>query len=239
MRQQAEQQQAGADVELARPATRSPLPSTNACVTSENAVAPMTKAIASGPALSWIQRQAPLSRSASSGSELPAMKPATQAIACSASTSELRPRTCTTCPRSGRSLRPQERTRVGSGIETVAMTQTASSSATVIASDAGEPAPDDRPGPVVPLVERRPRVGEAADEHEIGGLHRPRIGAPRRRAALSAGGAGRMCERSAAAARAARPRRRSATTSSSARAGGRERRSAARRRESRRGSRGA
>jgi hypothetical protein len=59
-------------------------------VISENAVAPTTNAIASGPALSWIQREMPVRVSAESGSELPAMKPATHAIAWSASTSPLR-----------------------------------------------------------------------------------------------------------------------------------------------------
>ena len=57
---------------------------------SEKIVAQRTKAIASGPAFSWTQRSTPLRFAADSGSELPAMKPATQAIACSASTSPLR-----------------------------------------------------------------------------------------------------------------------------------------------------
>jgi hypothetical protein len=35
------------------------LPSAHACVVSENSVAQTTKPIASGPALSWIQRQTP------------------------------------------------------------------------------------------------------------------------------------------------------------------------------------
>ena len=39
-----------------------------------------TKAMASGPPCSWTQRQTPRVRSACSGSELPAMKPATQAM---------------------------------------------------------------------------------------------------------------------------------------------------------------
>ena len=53
-------------------------------------VAQTTKPIASGPAFSCTQRETPLRLDADSGSELPAMKPATQAIACRASTSELR-----------------------------------------------------------------------------------------------------------------------------------------------------
>ena len=60
---------------------------------SENSVAPTTNAIANGPAFSCTQRETPLRCEADSGSELPAMKPATQASAWSASTSELRKRT--------------------------------------------------------------------------------------------------------------------------------------------------
>ena len=61
---------------------------------SEKVVAQSTKAIAKGPAFSWTQREIPLRWEADSGSALPAMKPATHAIACSASTSELRNSTC-------------------------------------------------------------------------------------------------------------------------------------------------
>ena len=57
---------------------------------SENVVAQTTNPIASGPAFSCTQRETPLRFDAASGSELPAMKPATQAIACRASTSEFR-----------------------------------------------------------------------------------------------------------------------------------------------------
>ena len=57
---------------------------------SEKAVAQSTKAIAKGPAFSCTQRSMPLRCDADSGSALPAMKPATHAIAWSASTSELR-----------------------------------------------------------------------------------------------------------------------------------------------------
>ena len=53
-------------------------------------MAQTTKAMASGPAFSCIQRETPLRWEADRGSELPAMKPATQASACSASTSPLR-----------------------------------------------------------------------------------------------------------------------------------------------------
>ena len=60
---------------------------------SEKAVAQTTKPIASGPAFSCTQRETPLRLEADSGSALPAMKPATQAIAWRASTSELRYRT--------------------------------------------------------------------------------------------------------------------------------------------------
>ena len=65
-------------------------PSAYACVDSENVVAAATKAIAAGPARSCTLFQMPVFDSATIGSELPAMKPATHAIACSASTSELR-----------------------------------------------------------------------------------------------------------------------------------------------------
>ena len=65
-----------------------------ACVQSENSVAQTTKPIASGPGLLVHPAvEMPLRCEADSGSELPAMKPATQASACSASTSELRNRT--------------------------------------------------------------------------------------------------------------------------------------------------
>ena len=61
---------------------------------SEKVVAQSTNAIAKGPAFSWTQRSIPLRCEADSGSALPAMNPATQASACSASTSELRKSTC-------------------------------------------------------------------------------------------------------------------------------------------------
>ena len=68
------------------------------------------------------------------------MKPATQAIACSASTSALRPMTCSTWPMWGWSLSGRN-DALGSGGDTVAMSQTAHSSATEIAS---APAPSAR-----------------------------------------------------------------------------------------------
>jgi hypothetical protein len=46
--------------------------------------------MAAGPAFSWIQREKPLRFDADSGSELPAMKPATHARAWRANTSPLR-----------------------------------------------------------------------------------------------------------------------------------------------------
>jgi hypothetical protein len=67
-----------------------PPPITYAWVQSENVVAQTTKAMANGPAFSCTQRETPLRLAAESGRELPAMKPATQASACRASTSELR-----------------------------------------------------------------------------------------------------------------------------------------------------
>ena len=62
---------------------------------SENRVARVTNAMAAGPAFSCTQRSRPLRFWASSGIELPAMNPATQASACSASTSRLRIMMCT------------------------------------------------------------------------------------------------------------------------------------------------
>src|SRR2546422_29760 len=70
-----------------------PTPRTIAWVASENAVAPPTKAIASGPAFSCTQRERPRWVAAAIGSELPAMKPATQASAWRASTRPFRKRT--------------------------------------------------------------------------------------------------------------------------------------------------
>ena len=54
---------------------------TKACVTSEKVVAHTTNPMASGPAFSCTQRSTPERLVADSGSELPAMKPATHAIA--------------------------------------------------------------------------------------------------------------------------------------------------------------
>ena len=73
-------------------------PSTTAWAESEKVVAAITKMIAKRPPRSWIARESPVRRSACSGSEEPAMKPATQAIACSASTSRFAIRICSTWP---------------------------------------------------------------------------------------------------------------------------------------------
>ena len=61
---------------------------------SEKSVAQTTNPIASGPAFSCTHLESPLRCDAESGSELPAMNPATHASAWSASTSELRNSTC-------------------------------------------------------------------------------------------------------------------------------------------------
>ena len=71
-------------------------PSTTACAESEKVVAATTKTIAKRPPCSWIARERPVCPSACSGSEEPAMKPATQAIACSASTSRFAIMMCST-----------------------------------------------------------------------------------------------------------------------------------------------
>ena len=68
------------------------------------------------------------------------MKPATQAIACSASTSELRNSTEPTAPSEVGRLRPGMASPDGSGVDSSATTQTASSSA---ATTASEPASHD------------------------------------------------------------------------------------------------
>ena len=59
----------------------------------------MTQVNATGLAFSWIQREKPVRCSVESGSELPAMNPATQAKACNASTSEFRNRISSTFDR--------------------------------------------------------------------------------------------------------------------------------------------
>ncbi len=59
---------------------------------SEKAVTATTQAIATGPARSWTIREIPVFVAATCCIELPAMKPATQAVACRARTSRLRPR---------------------------------------------------------------------------------------------------------------------------------------------------
>jgi hypothetical protein len=67
-------------------------PSTYAWVTSEKQVTATTHASAIGRAFSWTQREKPRRRAAESGSALPAMNPATHALAWSARTRELRSR---------------------------------------------------------------------------------------------------------------------------------------------------
>jgi hypothetical protein len=103
-------------------------------VQSENVVAHTTKPIASGPALSWTQRHRPLYLVAWSGSDAPAMNPATQAIACSASTSELRNSTEPTAPSEVGRFSPAIARPEGSGVESAATTHTAKSRATATAN---------------------------------------------------------------------------------------------------------
>ena len=66
----------------------------------------MTQANATGLAFSWIQLENPVRCSVESGSELPAMNPATQAKACNASTSEFRNRISSTFAGPGGSVIP-------------------------------------------------------------------------------------------------------------------------------------
>ena len=133
VRQQPGKQQRGGEVELPGQRRRA-LAEDEGLVMSEKAVAPMTKAIASGPAVSCTQRRTPVYRRASSGIELPAMKPATQASACSASTRPLRNRTWATSASAGSMRSPGNARPPGSGSELTATTQTAASSRPVTVS---------------------------------------------------------------------------------------------------------
>ena len=92
-------------------------PRPNVCVSSENAVTAITQAMATGPARSCTQREMPVFVSATRRIELPAMKPATQAVACRASTSRLRPRIGRASPASAPSCTPPK-TRVVSAVVT-------------------------------------------------------------------------------------------------------------------------
>src|SRR5204863_5083538 len=104
-------------------------PSAYACVASEKQVTPTTHANATGLALSWIQREKPVRRSVESGSELPAMNPATHANACRARTSELRNRIASTSVADGGSVMPGIDMGVGSGSATEEISQTTASKA--------------------------------------------------------------------------------------------------------------
>lgn len=118
-------------------------------MTSEKPVARITNQIASVPAQSWTTFQVPLRRAASSGIELPAMKPATHAKPCRASTSELRKRTCPTLEACGGRVTPGMTSGVGSGGVTLAITYTASSSPLATSSDFAAHSPITGPGSVL------------------------------------------------------------------------------------------
>ena len=109
-------------------------PRAYACVTSENPVTRITHASAIGRAFSWTRRDRPVRLSAESTSELPAMKPATHAVACSARTSELRSRMCATSPGSTAPVIPGRESQVTSAGETEAITKTAASISEATAS---------------------------------------------------------------------------------------------------------
>ena len=100
----------------------------------EKRVTAQTKRIASSPALTWIQREKPLRCAAAIGIEDPAMKPATQAVAWRARTSELRSRIGSRSPGSADSVIPGRWTGVRSGVSIPATNQTATSSDTAIAT---------------------------------------------------------------------------------------------------------
>ena len=101
---------------------------------SEKIVTAQTKRIASSPALTWIQREMPLRCAAAIGIEAPAMKPATQAVACSARTSELRQRIGSRSPGVGGSVRPGRWIGVMSGVSRPETNQTAASRVSAIAT---------------------------------------------------------------------------------------------------------
>ena len=83
---------------------------------SEEERAAQTKKNNSSLALTWIQREIPVRCAAAIGIEAPAMKPATQAVACSASTSELRQRIGSRSPGSEGSVSPGRWIGVRSGV---------------------------------------------------------------------------------------------------------------------------
>src|SRR3954468_7727573 len=89
--------------------------------------------MASVPARSCTFRDSPVRAAACWGSELPAMKPATHAIACSASTRPLRNRMWEKSPTATEVLTPGSASGVASGCDACATTKTAASSVTAVA----------------------------------------------------------------------------------------------------------
>src|SRR3954452_10830335 len=89
--------------------------------------------MASVPARSCTFRDSPVRAAACWGSELPAMKPATHAIACSASTRPLRNRMWEKSPTATEVLTPGSASGVASGCDACATTHTAASSVTAVA----------------------------------------------------------------------------------------------------------
>ena len=99
------------------------------------------------------------------------MKPATHAIACSASTSELRKSTWPTAPRSAGSLTPATTYPLGSGVTRWAMSHTAASSATAIATAPRTHGRSTGRRRAVPAAQRGARVIHALGEGELADVH--------------------------------------------------------------------
>src|SRR4051812_23297896 len=92
-----------------------------------------TKSSSRAAALTWTQREKPLRCAAAIGIEAPAMKPAMQAVAWRARTSELRQRIGSRSAGSDEEVRPGRWIGVRSGVSSPATTQTAPSRARAIA----------------------------------------------------------------------------------------------------------
>ena len=140
----------------------------------------MTQANATGLAFSWIQREKPVRCSAESGSELPAMNPATQAKAWSASTSELRNRISSTFDRAGGIGDPGDRDRAsGQAAPRTRSARTTARSASATETPAPDPAAEHGPRVVVPARQGAARLAEAPNERVVADVHSLTIGTQR------------------------------------------------------------
>ena len=125
-----------------------------------------------GPAFSCTQRDTPLRCEADSGSELPAMKPATHASACSASTSQLRKSTWSVVRRTPASrvvARDQVHGRVGRRELGHHVDGNSSADRDRDAEDA--PGAQDRAGLSIPALSASRVSRHALDEHEVVDAH--------------------------------------------------------------------